>query len=64
MALADDVRAAIEKRVRRSPTSLTARMHGPVVVPPKEVEAFAELQHERDELLDLARAVDLLLERF
>lgn len=50
--------------MRTSPTSLTAHVHGPVVAPLDKVEAFAEPQHELDELLDLTREVDLPIVRF
>jgi hypothetical protein len=64
MALADDITAAIDKRMRTSPTSLTSKVYGPVITPPEKVELYQETQRLKREILELARELDEILNRF
>lgn len=64
MSLADDIAAAIDKRMRTSPTSLTSQVYGPVITPPEKVELYQEAQRLRSDILGLARELEEILSRF
>lgn len=64
MALEDDVREAIDRRFKISPTNVATQVHGPLVLPPEKLPIWEELKSTKDQMPELARRFDQLVNEF